>query len=199
MKETLEEKDQDKHFPFASSLLGPEIWDRILGDTPGEKISAEILPEKTAERMRALGISDFFCDLVRVEGSLRALESREPQTLPGVDHLTVNPTLQLFKVNWSNLPEILTAQADILTSEKREGFVLIWQDPRNGETKIRTASCEDFLALKIVREGIDPERAAEEGKVPFAKIKSILDYAIEAGILLRPPSHLAPFGSLLLH
>jgi len=102
----------------------------------------------------------------------------------------VNPTLQLLKVSWRNLPAILTAQVDTLTSKKGEEFVLIWQDPQTGEAKVRTASSEDLLALKMVAEGIEPGKAAEEGKVAFGKIKSILDRAIEGGILQRPPSRI---------
>ena len=190
MKETMKEKWPDKLFPVASSLLGPEIWSRVLGNGSAEKMPAEILPEITAERIRALGISDFFCDLARVEGSLRALDLGGVQVPLRVDHLAVNPTLHLLKVSWRNLPAVLTAQADRLTSKKGEEFVLIWRDPQTRETKVRTASCEDLLALKIVAEKIEPERVAEDGKVPFGKIKSVLDRAIEGGILLRPPSRI---------
>lgn len=186
----MKEKELDEYFPVSRSLLGPEIWNRVLENKPGEKIPAETLPEIMAERIRALGISDFFCDLVRVEGSLRALDLRCPQVLHRVDHMTVNPTLQLLKVSWRNLPAILTAQADRLTSKKGEEFVLLWQDPQTGKTKVRTASSEDLLALKMVAEEIEPERAAEEGKAAFGRIKSILDKAVDEGLLIRPPSRI---------
>ena len=186
----MKEKELDKYFPVSRSLLGPEIWSRVLGNGSAEKMPAEILPEITAERIRALGISDFFCDLARVEGSLRALNLGGAPVSLRVDHLAVNPTLHLLKVSWRNLPAVLTAQADMLTSKKGEEFILIWRDPQTRETKIRIASSEDLLALKIVAEKIEPERVAEDGKVPFGKIKSVLDRAIEGGILLSPPSRI---------
>ena len=186
----MKEKELDEYFPFSRSLLGPEIWNRVLENKPGEKMPAETLPEITAERIRALGLSDFFCDLVRVEGSLRVLDLGDPQVPPRVDHLTVNPALQLLKVSWRSLPAILTAQVDMLTSKRGEEFVLIWQHPQTGETKVRTASCEDLLALKIVAEEIELERAAEEGQVAFGRIKSILAKAVDEGLLLRPPSRI---------
>jgi selenobiotic family peptide radical SAM maturase len=56
--------------------------------------------------------------------------------------------------------------------------------------RVQTADSDDLLALKVLAEGIGPDRLAREEKIPVSSVEALLNLAGEKGILLRPPSRI---------
>ncbi len=136
------------------------------------------------------GPTELRSELARLEQIVSSCNKLEiPQD---VSQMNINPTVQLIKLGWKNLIPLLNSEGFTSHSEPELGdeLVLLWKDPKSGTTKIKLASNEDLLALKIVAEKIIPEKAAQEGNVSVGLVDAAIDRAVAKGILLSPKSRI---------
>jgi selenobiotic family peptide radical SAM maturase len=117
-----------------------------------------------------------------------------------VEHLCVNPSLQLLQLSWRNLPLLLQDHTLSTIPERGQEFVLAWRDPDVEGPRVEAASNADLLVLKMVVEEIAPRDVAAEGGLPVGAVDAAMDGAVKRGILLAPRSricrdpHLFPVG-----
>jgi len=109
-----------------------------------------------------------------------------------VEALSVNPsltTLQLgHKVSfWEKLRSEADENAALPAAPQvGEELVLLWRHPETLLSNHWAAKPRTLLALKIVLESIPLEEAAAAGGVDPAEIRTVIDEAVEHGLLLRP-------------
>lgn len=150
-----------------------------------EKKTGDIYP--LSEPCRETGdLPPFLPDLARLESSIHKAKSRECSFTPQ-GRLTLNPSLELLRLSWKNLPAFMNSGA---RPERGEEFVVVLKNPKTGELVTRVASDSHLLALKLVVEGISPKEAAGAAKVPVAAVDGAVEGAVRDGLLLAPPSRI---------
>ncbi|MBU4263348.1 MAG: selenobiotic family peptide radical SAM maturase [Proteobacteria bacterium] len=177
-------------FPVCFSFLDDRQQQQLLAEN-GEIFTPENLPSTITKLQESLQLPPYFPELARLELAFFQMQSMGFTAISAqIDQITVNPTLQLLKLNWKNLCSLLpeSKHRGHSSPQPEEEFVLIYCQPVTGKVVIREARDEDLLALKIVVEQIRPEAAAAEGKVAVGVIDRVLDRAAGQGILLKPPS-----------
>lgn len=168
------------------ATIFPLSSQRLPADLP--EIAAEKLPEYLDRHPETISRYPYLADLVRIELSCHLLKTNPPPVPDEVAERTINPSLELLPVQWSNLPELFADPQNLPLEE--EGFVLVYQNPDSGEIRVETPTGHELLALKLVSEGIDSAQASAEGGVSVGKIDDILYAAIDRGLILAPPSKL---------
>jgi len=133
----------------------------------------------------------FLPELARLEWALYEVKTGSVVIPPDIDKICINPTFQILQLSWKNLVSLLD-QENSSPAEPVQGkeIILIWKDPKSNKIKVRLASDEELLALKIIAEEINPEKVAEEGNLPVGAIDRAIDRTIRKGILLSPKSHI---------
>ena len=163
----------------------------LLADIPGiENLfpKASALPELLRDDPQIQRKYPYLADLARIERTRYTLLTQPAFTPAKITELTVNPALELLPVSWGQLVERFH-DAKIIPQQE-DGFVLVWKNADAG-IKVKSATNQDLLALKIVSEGISPREVAETGKVSIGTIDDILYRATSRGLLLAPPSRIA--------
>ena len=74
--------------------------------------------------------------------------------------------------------------------EPGKEHIMIWQHLEDSNVRVKTASPEDLLVLKMISEGIDREKVAAEGALPIIAVDAAMDRAAERGIIIAPPSRI---------
>ena len=172
------------------SVAGPELWDRLVRD---RRLSADSAPLiRDLIQAGGQGMPKFLPDLARLESTIEDVRRSGVRMPEVIGEICLNPTVRLLDLSWKNLPPLLARDRTETHTDPAPGreLVLIWNDPVGKRVKYRAASQNDLLALKITDEQISPESAAKEGNVPVGMIDSIIDEAVQEGILLSPPSQL---------
>jgi selenobiotic family peptide radical SAM maturase len=177
----------EEKYPVCRSIMGFENWNRLF-DKGADALSPEVFPDQLALRMDGAAIPAFMPELARLEWKLNSLVSINGAMAQAIEHLSVNPTVELLALSWKNLPPIFNLQSDQLaaTPEPGEELVFIWRHPLTGAAVVQAASEEDLLVLKMMIEGIAPEEAARSGKAAIGVIDAAVDRAVHKGILMRP-------------
>ena len=187
---TFQQDRQTKTYKACRAVIGSERWDRLvrnkhLPDDPDSLVKYFLQADWQ-------GMPAFLPDLVRLEWHLEEILRSNDASQNTVNEIHVNPSLRLLDLAWKNLLSLLSPEETGTDSAPVAGteLVLVWKDPAANTVKYRVASQSDLLALKITGEHISPDAAAEEGNVPVGIIESIIDEAVDEGILLSPPSRL---------
>jgi selenobiotic family peptide radical SAM maturase len=102
---------------------------------------------------------------------------------------TLNPTLQVLKVHYTGLPELLRGEG--LVPSAGPDVVMVWKAPGDSCVQVASATGNDLLALKIVCEGLEHRQTAARGGVCLGHIENIIFAAAQRGLLLLPPSRIA--------
>ena len=160
----------------------------LLADMPGTEnllFEASALPELLREDPQIRLKYPYLADLARVEWARHTLLNQPASPLARITELTVNPALELLPVSWNHLVECFDDSKII--PQQEDGFVLVWKKADAG-IKMKSATNQDLLALKIVSEEISTHEAAESGKVSIGTIDDVLYRATSRGLLLAPPS-----------
>jgi selenobiotic family peptide radical SAM maturase len=133
----------------------------------------------------------FLSELARLEWALYEVSNTSVAIPRDIDKICINPTFQILQMSWKNLESLLGQEnSSPIEPEQGKEIVFIWKDPKSNTTKVRRASDEELLILKIIVEGINPEKVAEEGNLPIGAIDRALDRTILKGILLSPKSRI---------
>ncbi|MEW6291443.1 MAG: thio(seleno)oxazole modification radical SAM maturase SbtM [Thermodesulfobacteriota bacterium] len=176
-------------FPACFAALDDRQRQQLFAEN-GEAFAPENFPATIAKLQDSLQLPPYFPELARLELACFQMREKGFTAIPPlVDHLTVNPTLQLLQLGWQNLLSLLPdhKRRDDFSPRPEEEFVLAYCRPATGKVVMRPARAEDLLALKIVVEQIKAEEAAAEGNVAVGVIDRVLDRAARQGILLKPP------------
>ncbi len=189
-------EEHTEFYAACRSIIGSERWARL--------IRGRMLSDDPASLLRDLiqageqGMPKFLPDLARLESAIEDIRASEDRIPDDIREICLNPAVRLIDLSWNNLLPLLTRGEKETHGDPEPGreLVLVWKDPRVQRVKYRVVSQGDLLAMKIVEERIDPEKAADEGNVSIGFIDAILDEAIEAGILLSPPSQIRRDPSL---
>ena len=196
MMRTFVAEEHTEFYAACRSIIGSERWARLsrgrmLSDDPASLVRDLI---QAGEQ----GMPKFLPDLARLESAIEDIRAGEDRIPDDIREICLNPTVRLIDLSWNNLLPLLTPGEKETHGDPEPGreLVVVWKDPRVQRVKYRVVSQGDLLAMKIVEERIDPEKAADEGKVSVGFIDAILDEAIEAGILLSPPSQIRRDPSL---
>ena len=176
-------------YPACRAIVGGERWDKITLQSGSLHD-----PESLTRALMQSGEEDmpqYLPDLARLEYTLHEMHISSVTRRHDFSHTCLNPTARLVELSWKNLLPLLNRDSSMFVDpEPGKELVLVWKDPRVQKAKCRVASRGDLLAMKIVEESIEPELAAEEGKVTVGFIDAILDEAVHDGILLAPPSQI---------
>ena len=175
-------------FRATRSAVGPEAWEKLIEEF-ALIYEPENFPDILEQYTEDLGLPAFLPELARLEMAVDEAGSSEVQFQP-VNRLSLNPTLRLLRFSWKHLPGLLSSgdHSPPTYPEEGEEFVLLWRHPKNGELLVRSAPIEDLLALKIVVEEIEPEKAAAECNVSLHVIDAAIDLAVRKGLFLAPVS-----------
>lgn len=174
-------------YPTCRTILDSDTWERIQKVCTANPES-ETFPNSLTLQKDALRLPEFLGELARLEWSLHRMITSEFNIPEEVNHLTINPTIQLLQLSWKNLLLLLNSKGDTLLARPQPGMeiVLVWCDPKTGEVKVCAASDENLLVLKMVVEGIDPKEIAAAGDLPIGAVDAAIDRAVHEGILLKP-------------
>jgi len=175
-------------FPLCFSFLDDRQQKQLLAEND-EAVAPENFPATIAKLQESLHLPPYFSELARLELAFFQMREKGITVIPAqIDHITVNPTLQLLKFGWKNLLSLLPEnnRRGDFPPRPEEEFVLVYCRPATNKVVMRPARDEDLLALKIVVEQIRPEEAAAEGNVAVGVIDRVLDRAARQGILLKP-------------
>lgn len=106
------------------------------------------------------------------------------------DHWIINPGLTIFSNTWKHLAGQLDRNIHGCQLEPVEGNeqVMIWPVPNDDKSMSRPVTNEDLLVLKMTMEKMNSKRVAQLADKNIAEINSALLQAMEAGIILGPPS-----------
>ena len=116
--------------------------------------------------------------------------ARTPAGSPDVSGPVINPAMELLVLESSGcVPLVLhpstAAQARPVAGRE---MVLIW---KHGQAiKVQAAGPEDLAALKVVSEGLDPDRADREAGASPGLTRALLRRAMDRGLILAPASRI---------
>jgi len=173
-------------YPCCLSFIGPEklntFIERFKESDP--KALQNALEEDHT-------VFPFLSELARLEWVFYEVSNSSVAIPRDIDKICINPTFQILQMSWKNLVSLLE-QENSSRAEPEHGkeIVFIWKDPKSSTTKVRRASDEELLILKIIVEGRNSEKVAEEGNIPIGAIDRAIDRTIRKGILLSPKPHI---------
>jgi selenobiotic family peptide radical SAM maturase len=173
-------------FPVTRRMLGPARWRRILAARPPGS-GPERFPETLQTLIVEKKLPPYLLDLVRLEWAYHQVGAEPAPALPASGPGLVNPTLELVRCDWRNLPRLLTgggSEAEIIQGEE---LVVVWQDT-SGRILLEPALPSDLAALKLTVEDTTPEAAALESGIPRSHIDAALYQARRRGLILAPAS-----------
>ena len=172
-------------FKHTRAYLTPEGWDRFR--TEAEKVEEAENFTGFLERFPFAGDGpEFLPDLALLEWAVHRVQKADREPDPAGGDWSVNPTLQLIRLSFKNLPGLLREPGRRIEPEAGEEMVLVWLEPRSRALRLRPARDADLLALKMVLEEISPEAAATVGGVARGGIEGALARAGSEGILIAP-------------
>ena len=175
-------------FPISRKILDPARWRQALaahppGDTPAQ------FPDTLQALAVKKNLPPYLPDLARLEWTYYQVGAEPVPVLPHTGSGFVNPTLELIRCNWRNLPQLLSGRGSEAAVTAGEELVAVWQDT-GGRIHLEKASPEDLAALKLTVEEESPEAAAQESGVPLSHINAALRQARRRGLILAPASAL---------
>jgi selenobiotic family peptide radical SAM maturase len=161
---------------------------RIIGSLPGAVPGNDLAAFLEAHPDSLRAPHPYLPDLARIEAARHRVTARPGPLTEPMKELTINPALELLRVQWRNLPFLLQNPSHV--PEPGEEYILIWKSPGRDEVRMETASGHDLLAMKMAGERIDSRAAAIEAGVTVGAIDAIQHRACRKGLLLAPCSRI---------
>lgn len=134
-------------------------------------------------------IPEFLPELARLEWNIFQTKGIKVFLPHDREDTAINPTLRLFESNWKNLAEVSDSPS-ARAPERGNEHILIWKHPEDGDVRMKAASPEDFLILKMISEGISTKEVAQKGTWPDFAVDSAVDRAVHRGIIIAPSSRI---------
>jgi selenobiotic family peptide radical SAM maturase len=180
-------------FPGCRAVLNPEaqtIFDTLLINLDDAGRCADLKLQAETGRLPA-----FLPDLFRLEQAVAKAKGGELAFPAIVKELTINPTLELVRVEWTGLDQLLSSPL-APCSPRGATYVLVWQQPVTLNLQVRQAETTQLLALKVVAEGLSPELIAKSEGISVCVVDAALHQAVTDGLILRPPSAICRHQSI---
>lgn len=128
-------------------------------------------------------------ELAQLELALQLVKSTDIPKYPNQGEVvSINPTLQLLALTWSNICALLKDPTSQTVPKEGQEFVVIYRYPGDGEIFFYPASKANLLALKVLSENLDRQQVAKEADVAVGQVDAAIEEACTQGILLAPPS-----------
>src|SRR5512143_2986028 len=159
-------------YPVSRSIVGTAVWDAAVATA-----EADAAPKALFNLLRSAsdGLPVFLHDLLRLENRLWRLRAGAADVPSSVDRLTVNPSVTVEEMNGRGLSDLFAPDKNQDT-EPVEGpeHILLWFDPWAKLVRLKAATNDDLLALKIVAEGIAPEIVADQGRITIGSLDDLI-------------------------
>ncbi len=128
-------------------------------------------------------------ELAQLELALQLVnDSAVPKNLNCGETITINPSLQLLPLSWSNLCTLLKDPDSPTEPVAGQEFVILYRFPDDGEIFYFPASKTHLLALKVLSENLDRKQVAKDANVAIGQVDIAIEEACKQGILICPPS-----------
>ena len=182
--------EPDTPYRLCRAVLGRRAWLRLVLKE-SHAIASRALSAALTSRGNG-SIPRFLPDLARLEEAYASVEESKGLLEREVLQPSVNPTLRIIELSWSNLSSFLDRhrRSTDIHPVKKDERVILWFHAPTGRVIARPASDEDLLILKMVVEGIAPEAVAAQGGLPVGAVDNALYRAGASGLLLMPRSRL---------
>ena len=176
-------------YPQCRAALDPKTWQCILEACPRD-LKPEAFFNLIALQRDELDLPEYLDELARLEWAIDKATDAANQVPSEVDQRVLNPSLQLLQLSWKHLCSLSngTGDAEVPPPKQGEELVLVWWDPFNHMPKVRPASDEDLLVLKIIVEGMDPEIVAAASNLPVGAVDAAIRRTASSGVVLSPKS-----------
>lgn len=176
----------DEIYRNCKRIIGSARWQEMVSRCEGCTVPETFIKDNIIADVS--GAPEYIGDLARLEFAVyQASDHGSIEQEAG--SLTLNPTLQLLELEWSNLVSLIRDNAsDANNIKPAPEKLLVFRKPQDGKTTIQPATDEDLLVLKMVAEKISAEDVAQIGDIPLIVINEAIDRAHRRGILLKPPS-----------
>ncbi|HYQ61096.1 MAG TPA: thio(seleno)oxazole modification radical SAM maturase SbtM, partial [Desulfatiglandales bacterium] len=175
-------------FPRCRSFVGEEAWDGLMEQFCSRKSSS--FSRFLTQMGRRFSTPPFLPDLAKLEEAFETLKKTRGPFPTGSDRIAVNPSLQLLRLSWLNLTCLWESEAQKKHPLPGNDLALLWRHPKGDDLRVKSASSEDLLALKMVTEGIRAKDLASEEDIPIDSLEGILDRAARSGLVIVPASRI---------
>jgi selenobiotic family peptide radical SAM maturase len=175
---------RENEFPRCRSFFREEEWNRLAGEFCSRKRTS--FSHFLKEISQGLPIPPFLPDLAKLEEAYEKVRALRMPVSCETHRMAVNPSLELLKLSWTNLPSLWNSEDERQAPRRGEEWALLWQHPREGGVRVKAASNEDLLALKMVMDDIKPKRLAQEERLAMDSLEGVLDRAAQKGLLMVP-------------
>ncbi len=174
-------------YPRCRTLFDPDTWQQIVSSPDLNR-----KPEKFPEIVGAYGpharLPEFLSELARLEWNIFEVQEKDISVSDDPGEVAINPTLLFLELQWKNLVD--EDASSTKAPEPGSEHILIWKHPEDHKVRVKTASPEDLLILKMISEGIDRKKVAEVGALPITAVDACVDRAAKRGIIVAPPSRI---------
>jgi len=126
---------------------------------------------------------NFTKELQKLERLEKKVFLSKPHWPKRLDDFQINPTLEIFQSNWK-------FSQSRTNPKKQKEWLLVWKNQESSVVRVKPASKQEILALKMVAENISAEQAAREGNISVSSLEINLKKASKKGIILKPASRL---------
>jgi selenobiotic family peptide radical SAM maturase len=165
-------------------LLSSSEW-RRLSDAEGELVKGA-RDETAVSRLADADLPAFVPDLIRLEWARDETgEDATPVPLES-DAPALNPTLRVLQLRWK-LCEVV-AEGSQGPVEQGEEWALVWRHPWTREVRVKAATPDELLSVKLIADGVPAAQAAEAGGASVAAIEAAVRRAVRQGFLIGPRS-----------
>jgi selenobiotic family peptide radical SAM maturase len=167
---------------------------RLAGAVP-QTLSPAEFPDYLAAHPLDHTEHPYLPDLAALELARYQLTTEPAILLTSVHEYTINPTVRVLEVAWTNLPAFL--EDHTVQPQRGDALVLLYRPNQLAAGKVYTPDGHDMLALKMVMEGLDSKDTALEAGITIGKVDEIFAIAVQKGLILAPPSSLVRDPSFL--
>jgi selenobiotic family peptide radical SAM maturase len=130
-------------------------------------------------------------DLEKLEQALEQLRDVAVPAVPESNEpISLNPTLKLLELNWTQLCTLLHDKNTEVTPEPGKELVLLFKRVGDGAIHVAPVTFRQLLALKLIAENLDRKAVAKQSGVVVGKVDAAIEDGCEEGFLLSPPTKL---------
>ncbi len=169
-------------YPNTCKLIPEEKWQQLMDSVKDTESFPDILNARTAD----LRLKEFLGELARLELAVYNLRKNDTRIEPYTQKIAINPSVKLFENTWKNLSQEIVGEAPGPGPEKGAESVIIWSHPSSGNLRIRPATDEDLLALKMALEELSSREVARQGDTHVAALEAVIINALDDGIITGP-------------
>jgi selenobiotic family peptide radical SAM maturase len=186
-------ENSSKHLDLASDaypVLSGMVPDELREDFFRNLDSYEDIEAFFQDGALGIHLPPYALELARMEQRIFEM-AQKADVPPTAEQLTVNPSLELFKNSWKNLASLVDSLQESRAPEPGEELVIVWCEPLTGRVRVKAATSEDLLVLKMVVEDLDAGDVAREGQTYEAAVHQAVVRALDSGVLIGPRTRIA--------